>query len=274
MSMENIRRTWEFCKERGILVMLDATRALENAWFIKQREPGYQEKSVREILKEICSYSDGATVSSKKDNLVNIGGFLALRDPELARRARALLVAFEGLQTYGGMSGRDMEALARGIREMVDGDDHVPDRPGGAPGGCSAAGVPSCPSRARGVPRRPHHPVHLPQDHLPPRLQAPFTPIPGAGHGAGHRSAGRNMRSATTTGPGWSWSAHHPGGCTPSPHGRDGRVGGAVYEREEVRAALHLRAAGPALLRSRRPDRGPRRPGPAPLPAAAGAGTP
>ncbi|MBN2113095.1 MAG: tyrosine phenol-lyase [Acidimicrobiia bacterium] len=130
MSMENIRQVWEFCKARGILVMLDATRALENAWFIKQREPGYQDKSVAEILKEICSYSDGATVSSKKDNLVNIGGFLALRDPELARRARALLVAFEGLQTYGGMSGRDMEALARGIREMVEADDHVRARVG------------------------------------------------------------------------------------------------------------------------------------------------
>jgi len=130
MSMENIRQVWDFCHRRGILVMLDATRALENAWFIKQREPGYAERSVAEILREICSYSDGATVSSKKDNLVNIGGFLALRDPELARRARALLVAFEGLQTYGGMSGRDMEALARGIREMVDGDDHVRARVG------------------------------------------------------------------------------------------------------------------------------------------------
>jgi tyrosine phenol-lyase len=130
MSMENIRQTWEYCHPRGILVMLDATRALENAWFIKQREPGYADRSVADILKEICSYSDGATVSSKKDNLVNIGGFLALRDPELARRARALLVAFEGLHTYGGMAGRDMEALARGIREMVAGDDHVRARVG------------------------------------------------------------------------------------------------------------------------------------------------
>jgi tyrosine phenol-lyase len=130
MSMENIRQTWEYCHARGILVMLDATRALENAWFIKQREPGFADRSVADILKEICSYSDGATVSSKKDNLVNIGGFLALRDPELARRARALLVAFEGLHTYGGMAGRDMEALARGIREMVAGDDHVRARVG------------------------------------------------------------------------------------------------------------------------------------------------
>ena len=125
MSMANLRDLYALCSRHGILVMLDATRALENAWFIKQRESGYEEKSVREIVLEICSYSDGATVSSKKDNLVNIGGFMAVRDPEIARKARALLVAFEGLQTYGGMAGRDMEALSRGIREMVSTDDHV-----------------------------------------------------------------------------------------------------------------------------------------------------
>jgi len=125
VSMANLRATYELCRENGIYLMLDATRALENAWFIQQREPGYADKSVREILLEICSFSDGATVSSKKDNLVNIGGFLALRDGELARKARGLLVAFEGLHTYGGMSGRDMEALAQGMREMVETDDHV-----------------------------------------------------------------------------------------------------------------------------------------------------
>jgi len=130
LSMENLAATYELCRRHGILVMLDATRALENAWFIKQREPGYEDWTVAEILRRICSYSDGATVSSKKDNLVNIGGFLALRDPELARKARALVVVFEGLHTYGGMSGRDMEALARGIREMVAGDDHVAARIG------------------------------------------------------------------------------------------------------------------------------------------------
>jgi tyrosine phenol-lyase len=130
MSMENLKATAELCHANNILVMLDATRAVENAWFIKQREAGYGDKSVAEIIREICSYSDGATVSSKKDNLVNIGGFLALRDPELAKQARALLVAYEGLHTYGGMSGRDMEALARGIREMVETDDHVHARVG------------------------------------------------------------------------------------------------------------------------------------------------
>ncbi len=124
-SLANYHAVYDYCRERGILVMLDATRALENAYFIQQREPGHKERSIAEILLELCSCSDGATVSSKKDNLVNIGGFLGLRDPELARKARALLVAFEGLHTYGGMSGRDMEALAAGIREMVETDHHV-----------------------------------------------------------------------------------------------------------------------------------------------------
>ncbi len=130
MSMANLKATYELCRAHGIPVMLDATRALENAYFIQQREGGYEDRSVKEILFEICSYSDGATVSSKKDNLVNIGGFLAVRDPELATRARAMLVAFEGLHTYGGMSGRDMEALARGIHEMVETDDHARARVG------------------------------------------------------------------------------------------------------------------------------------------------
>ena len=130
MSMANLQATYDLCRRNGILVMLDATRALENAWFIKQREVGYEDWSVGDIVRRICEFSDGATVSSKKDNLVNIGGFLAVRDPEIAREARALLVAFEGLHTYGGMSGRDMEALARGIREMVATDDHVRARVG------------------------------------------------------------------------------------------------------------------------------------------------
>jgi tyrosine phenol-lyase len=130
VSMANLREVYEYCRANGISVMLDATRALENAYFIQEREAGYEHSSIAQILREITSYSDGATVSSKKDNLVNIGGFLAVRDPELAREARALLVAFEGLHTYGGMSGRDMEALAEGIREMVATDDHVRARVG------------------------------------------------------------------------------------------------------------------------------------------------
>lgn len=129
-SMANLRAVHELCQRHGIPVMLDATRAVENAWFIQQREDGYRDTSVAAILREICSYSEGATVSSKKDNLVNIGGFLAVRDADLARRARAMLVAFEGLHTYGGMAGRDLEALATGIREMVETDDHVAARVG------------------------------------------------------------------------------------------------------------------------------------------------
>ncbi len=130
VSMANLREVYQYCKPLGILVMLDATRAAENAYFIQQREFGYHDLSIAEILREITSYSDGATVSSKKDNLVNIGGFLALRDPELARQARSMLVAFEGLHTYGGMSGRDMEALAEGIHEMVASDSHIQARVG------------------------------------------------------------------------------------------------------------------------------------------------
>lgn len=129
-SMENIKEVYEYCQAQGIAVMLDATRAVENAYFIQQREEGYKHKSVAEIVAEITQYSDGATVSSKKDNLVNIGGFLAVRDPRLAERAREMLVAFEGLHTYGGMAGRDMEALAVGVREMVATDDHVRARVG------------------------------------------------------------------------------------------------------------------------------------------------
>jgi len=119
-SLENLKSLHSYCKEKGLLIMLDATRAVENAYFIKKREPGYAEKPIPDILQEICSYTDGCTISGKKDCLVNIGGFLALRDAELAQRARELVVAFEGLHTYGGMAGRDMGAMAVGIRESVE----------------------------------------------------------------------------------------------------------------------------------------------------------
>ncbi|MBS1716826.1 MAG: tyrosine phenol-lyase [Armatimonadetes bacterium] len=119
ISMANARALHEYCSKRGILVMLDATRAVENCYFIKTREPGYADKSIADILHELCGYTDGCTISGKKDCLVNIGGFLALRDDKLALRARELLVAFEGLQTYGGMAGRDMGAMAVGILESL-----------------------------------------------------------------------------------------------------------------------------------------------------------
>ncbi len=119
VSMENIRATSELCRGHGIRVMLDATRAVENAYFIKEREAGYSGRSIEEILREICSYTDGCTNSAKKDCLVNIGGFLCVNDDSLAEEARNLVVLFEGLHTYGGLAGRDMEAMAIGIAESV-----------------------------------------------------------------------------------------------------------------------------------------------------------
>jgi tyrosine phenol-lyase len=120
MSMQNIKDVRTLCNKYGIRVILDATRAIENAYFIKCREIGYENKSLREILHEICSYTDGCTMSAKKDSILNIGGFLALNDEELCHKAQNLVVIYEGLQTYGGMAGRDMAAMAQGIRESVD----------------------------------------------------------------------------------------------------------------------------------------------------------
>ena len=129
ISMENIRAVRAWCDRYGIKIILDAARAVENAYFIKAREPGYADRTVAEILKEMCSYTDGATVSAKKDLLVNIGGFLALNDEALALEAQNLCVVFEGLHTYGGLAGRDLEAMARGIYEAVD-EDHIRARVG------------------------------------------------------------------------------------------------------------------------------------------------
>ena len=119
VSMANVKALRAFCAEHGIRLFLDATRMAENAWFIQEREEGYADKSVAEILHEFCSYTDGAWMSAKKDSLVNIGGWLALNDPQLFEGARNLVVVFEGLHTYGGLAGRDMEAMAIGIEESV-----------------------------------------------------------------------------------------------------------------------------------------------------------
>ncbi len=124
ISLENLRQVRELCQSRGIRVILDATRAIENAYFIKTREKGCAHKSIAEILRETCSYTDGCTMSAKKDLLVNIGGFLALNDQDLFEEARNLVVVYEGLHTYGGLAGRDMEAMARGIEEAVQ-EDHI-----------------------------------------------------------------------------------------------------------------------------------------------------
>lgn len=120
VSMQNMREVKQLCEKHGIKVMYDATRCVENAYFIKEREDGYHNKTIAEILLEMMSYADGATMSGKKDCLVNIGGFLALNDEELYQKACQLVVLYEGMPSYGGLAGRDMEAMARGIYESVD----------------------------------------------------------------------------------------------------------------------------------------------------------
>ena len=129
VSMANVKALRALCDRYGIPIYLDATRMFENAYFIQQREEDYRQKSVAEILKEFCQYTDGAWMSSKKDHLVNIGGWLAVNDPDLFDQLRNRVVIYEGLHTYGGMAGRDMEALAVGIAEGVQ-DDQVRARVG------------------------------------------------------------------------------------------------------------------------------------------------
>ncbi len=127
VSMANVRALRMLCDRYGVRIYLDATRMVENAFFIQEREEGYEDKSIADILKEFCSFTDGAWMSAKKDNLVNIGGWLAVNDSDLFDMLRNMVVVYEGLHTYGGMAGRDMEALAIGITEAVE-DDHVRSR--------------------------------------------------------------------------------------------------------------------------------------------------
>ena len=129
ISMENTRELRGLCNKYNIKIFLDATRISENAFFIQQREEGYEKTPLADIVLELCSYTDGAWMSAKKDNLVNIGGWLAVNDPELFDKLRNMVVIYEGLHTYGGMSGRDMEALAIGIVEGVQ-DEHIRSRVG------------------------------------------------------------------------------------------------------------------------------------------------
>ncbi len=124
-SIANAQELRTFCDRYGIKIMLDNTRTVENAYFIQQREDGYADWPIKRIVKEICSYTDGCTCSAKKDCLVNIGGFLGMNDEDFFVKAKAEVVVFEGLHTYGGMSGRDMAALAQGIRESVASNDYI-----------------------------------------------------------------------------------------------------------------------------------------------------
>lgn len=120
VSMENMRNTKEVAKKYNIPLFIDACRFAENSYFIKKKEKGYENKSVFEIAKEMFALADGCTMSAKKDALVNMGGFLALNDDSMAMKARNILVVTEGFPTYGGLAGRDLEAIAQGLQEVVD----------------------------------------------------------------------------------------------------------------------------------------------------------
>ncbi|MCE3283713.1 MAG: tyrosine phenol-lyase [Chitinophagaceae bacterium] len=124
VSMQNMKALRALTNKHGIRIILDMTRIAENAYFIQQHEKGYSRKSIAAIVKDICSYTDGATFSAKKDALVNIGGFLAINDNDIYEEASNLVVVYEGLHTYGGLAGRDMEAMAIGIEESVH-DEHI-----------------------------------------------------------------------------------------------------------------------------------------------------
>lgn len=120
VSMENLKAVSQMARKYGVKVVIDGARFAENAYFIKQREPGFENISIRDIVKEMMSYADAMTMSSKKDAIVNIGGFIAFHDEELFRQASVFNILFEGYITYGGMSGRDMNALAQGLYEGTE----------------------------------------------------------------------------------------------------------------------------------------------------------
>ncbi|MFX1467212.1 MAG: tryptophanase [Promethearchaeota archaeon] len=117
VSMQNLRELKEFCDDYRLKIIVDATRSSENAYFIREREKGYENTPIVDILREMMSYTDGCIYSAKKDCLVNMGGFLATHSKDIFDYTRGMVVLFEGLHTYGGMAGRDMEAVAQGLRE-------------------------------------------------------------------------------------------------------------------------------------------------------------
>jgi tryptophanase len=122
VAMSNVRAVREVCRRHGVPLFVDACRFAENCFFIQQREAGYANRSIAEIARELFSHADGCTMSAKKDGLVNIGGFLAMNDAAWAQSITNLLILIEGFPTYGGLAGRDLEAIAIGLREVLDAD--------------------------------------------------------------------------------------------------------------------------------------------------------
>lgn len=119
VSMKNMKEVRELTKKHGIKVFYDATRCVENAYFIKEQEKGYEDRTIKSIVQEMFSYADGCTMSGKKDCIVNIGGFLCMNDDDLFQAAKEIVVVFEGMPSYGGMAGRDMEAMSIGLQEAM-----------------------------------------------------------------------------------------------------------------------------------------------------------
>jgi tyrosine phenol-lyase len=171
VSLENVRGTSEICRRFGVPLLIDACRFAENAWFIKQREKGQESRSVAEIVREVFSLSDGCTMSAKKDGLANIGGFLALRNETWVERLKNKLILIEGFPTYGGLAGRDLEAIAIGLREVLR-EDYLAFRVGQVTSfgeALAAAGVPVVEpigGHAVYVDGRAFAP-HLPPEHYP-----------------------------------------------------------------------------------------------------------
>jgi len=201
ISLANLRAVRALSRKYGIPIVHDMTRVAENAYMIQQQEPGYAHKSIAEIVREICDLTDAATMSAKKDPLVNIGGFLALNDADLFEEARNLVVVYEGLHTYGGMAGRDMGALAVGIEESVS-DEHMKARVGQVQylgNQLLSAGIPIVKpigthgvflNAARFLP-------HVPQDHFPAQALAAELYVDSAVRAMerGIVSAGRNKQT-------------------------------------------------------------------------------